>query len=242
MAQSSMLSSHFTRRDHNGLPVVVRKRKGLLGFVGEERTAEQLVEVQNWNATHSTLCSVVESLGSVLDRIEFLENRVLHESIRANSPKAPACSMKAIASTNDLVEDEIARLEDRDVLARQRFEEILGITRLVVKYSLQDTPETLPDAIPPRESRTLIRMFTQSSHTSYSNSLGFCCSNWKLSKPVKGFPDLQKDNKLLRQGLQNHCEGNRAPSDWISLIDNKVGSLSNFQFSMNFSASGTRAT
>lgn len=128
MAQSSMLSSHSNRRDHNGLPVVVRKRKELLGF-----------EVQNWNATHSTLCSVVESLGSSLDRIKFLENRVLHESVRASSPKAPAYSMKAIASINNsLVEDEIARLKDRDVLARQRFEEILGIIPLVVKYSLQD--------------------------------------------------------------------------------------------------------
>lgn len=229
MGHSSMLSSHSTCRDHNGLPVVVHKRKRLMGSGGEERTAEQLVEVQNWNATHSNLCSVVESLSSVLYRIEFLENRVLHESIGANSPKAPACSMTAIASTNDsLVEDEIARLEEKEALARQRFEEILNITQLVVKYSLQDTPDSLPGAIlprEPREPRTLIRIFTKSSHTSYSNSLGFCCSNWKLSKPVKGFADLQKDNKLLQQGLRNHCERSSAPSDWISLIGNIPGAL-----------------
>jgi hypothetical protein len=212
-----MLSSYCIRRDDNGLPVVARKRK--LGFVGEERTAEQLVEVQKWNAPHSILCSVVESLGFLLDRVAFLENHVLHDSIN----KARPCSMKANASIKyGLVEDEIARLKAREVLEKQRFEEILGITQLVMKYSLHDISDTLPDAISPCQSRkswTLIRMFKQSSHTSYTDSLGFCCSNWKLSKRVKGFPDLQQDNKLLRQGLRNHCEGSE-PSDWISLIDN----------------------
>ena len=134
MAQSSMLSGHSKRRDHNSLPIVVRKRKELSGFVGEERNAEQLLEVQNWNVSHTTLCSVVESLSSLLDRIEFLETRVLNESIRASSPKAPACTMNAITLTNDsLVKDETAQLNDRDVLARRRFEEILAITRLVTK-------------------------------------------------------------------------------------------------------------
>lgn len=91
------------------------------------------------------------SLGRILDRIQFLEDRVLHESIRANSQKAPACNVKANASTNhSLIEDEIARLKGRDVPERRLFEEILGITQLVV---LQDILYTLPNAIPPRESR-----------------------------------------------------------------------------------------
>jgi hypothetical protein len=215
-----MLSVHSKRRDHNSLPIVVRGPKELLGFVGEERNAEQLLEVQNWNANHTTLCSVVESLSSLLDRIEFLETHVLNESIRANNPKAPACTMNAIASTNNsLVKDEIAQLNDRDVLARRRFEEILAITRLVAKYSLRDIPENLLDAIQSREPRTLIRMFKRSSHSGYSNSLGFLCSNWKSSKAVKGIANLQKDNRLFEQSLRNHCEGS-APSGWISLIDN----------------------
>ena len=233
MAPSSMLSGHSKRRDHNSLPVVVRKRKELSGFVGEERNAEQLLEVQNWNVSHTTLCSVVESLSSLLDRIEFLETRVLNESIRASSPKAPANSMEPITSTNDsLVKDEIAQLNDRGVLARRRFKEILATRRLVANYSLRDIPENLPDARRLREPRTLIRMFKQSSHTSYSNSLGFSCSNWKSSKPVKGFADLQKDNKLFEQSLRNHCEGS-APSDWISLIDNIPEAL-NFIEKWNF--------
>jgi hypothetical protein len=218
-----MLSSHSPRRDHKGLPVVVRKRKGLNGLVGRTRTGEQLVAVQNWNASHESLCSVVESLRDVLDRIEFLEVRVLHDAIKANSPGALACNIKALASVRGvLVEDEITRLEDRYVLATQRFDEILCIARLVVRYSLQIIPDDLTDATTSLqlcEPRTLIRMFGQSSHTGYSINLGFYCSNWKLSKPVKSLSDLQKNNKLFEQGLRNHCEGSN-PSDWISLIDN----------------------
>ena len=45
MAQPSMLSGHSKRRDHNRLPIVVRGPKELLGFVAEERNAEQLLEV-----------------------------------------------------------------------------------------------------------------------------------------------------------------------------------------------------
>lgn len=56
----------------------------------------------------------------------------MSQLVRANSPKVPACSVKAIASTNDsLVEDEIARLKDKDVLARQQDEEILGFLFVV---------------------------------------------------------------------------------------------------------------
>lgn len=225
MTLPTMLSSHCIRRDHNGLPEVVRKRK--VGFAGVDRTAKQLVRDQDWNASHRTLCSVVESLRSLFDRIEFLEAHVLHKSIRANSPGAPAC-IKAIPSINSsLVEDEITRLQERDVLARQRFEEILGITRAAVEYLLQDIPDALPDGMLPwelRQPRTLIRIFTESSHTSYNTSLGFCCSKWKKSKSVAGLLDIQKDNELFRQGLRNHCEGNN-PSDWISLIDNIPGAM-----------------
>lgn len=122
--------------------------------------------------------------------------------------------MEAITSTNDvLVEDKIATLEDREVLARQRFEEILDITRLVVKYSLRDVPDAVPD-----RPQTLIRMFTGKSHTSYSNDFGFYCSNSRVSEPPKDLSDLMKDAELLRQSLRKHCEGTIDPSDWISLI------------------------
>ena len=217
MAELNMLSSHSARRDHNGVPVVPRKRK---------RPSSCMEE--NWNATRKILLSVVESLGTFLDHIKLLETCVLHQSFRADSLKASASTIEAITSTNDrLVEDEITLLNDREVVARQRFEEILSIAQLVMKYSLRDIPYTLPDAISPQKSskpQTLIRIFRKRSHTSYSDDLGFCCSKWKSSEPVKSFSDLQKDNKILRQSLRNHCEGND-PSEWISLTDDVLWAL-----------------
>jgi hypothetical protein len=64
---------------------------------------------------------------------------------------------------------------------------------------------------------TLMRVWTDRSHCSFSKYLGFRCSGWKACEPFASFQALQNEQILTTEALRDHCENKGAPSPWISL-------------------------
>ena len=211
-----MLSVHSTSRDQYGVPIV---RNIVKVPMGSDSSEEKLAK-KHWNEVHQSLRLKTADIRRLEERIEFFKNWSLryltplrHTFIQVNS---------TIRSPKDThLEDELAVLEGRQKSANAKWKEISFAMEILMRNALNeilDFPLQTPSD-PFQQPWTLMRFWHKSSHTAYSDSLGFQCSGWRTCKPADSFTKLKDDGILTTQQLQNHCKGTVSPSHWISLCD-----------------------
>ncbi len=137
---------------------------------------------------------------------------------------------KSINNISDRsVRDELATLANVLNLTQQRWREIFDIVSAGMTYTMRWVEDKFPTALfeePFCRPSTLIRLWTQESHSPYSDDLGFRCSDWASCKRYASIRDLLDGKVLTTESLRNHCEKKSRPSLWISFSDDASWMLS----------------
>jgi len=166
----------------------------------------------------------------LLAQIGFLERWFLPHIRPSKDPGTLVLADQSINRISDRsVPDELAALANVLNSTQQRWQEIFNIMSDGMVYTMRWVDDRFP-AVNSREllhkPSTLIRLWTQESHTPYSNDLGFRCSGWASCKRYASIKDLIDGKVLATESLQNHCEKKPRPSVWISSSDNASWVLS----------------
>lgn len=214
-----MLSQHSARRDHNGIPTVRKYRKSILN----RSNPQERIENENWNRRNKELLDITTKILDLLAQIGFLERWFLPH---LRSSKDPGSLVSADQGNNRppdrSVREELVALADMLNSMQQRWQEIFNIMSGVMVYTLRGVDDRFPPFNPAElflKPITLIRVWTQQSHSPYSEDLGFRCSGWTSCGRYTSIEDLEEGKILTTESLQNHCEKKPRPSLWISFSD-----------------------
>lgn len=223
------LSNYCNVRDSTGLPLTTMCER--LQFAEDpEPSAEEEQERKLWNIRNKRLCRVVYETRDIEQCIEFMEKWIL----RCSDP----LSQVSKATTGEhihadvLIEDEIAGLKTRKILTRSTLMELVTATGVLLRHKLAGVltqpPLQTTKLIPFDPPLTLIRIWSDDSHSPYTEPLGFRCGNWKNCEPANSFSELQTKAILDLQTISKHCEGAKHPSNWISFSASASWILSKF--------------
>lgn len=212
-----MLSQQSFQRDHDGIPLISPRRKFVLG----RSTPQERNEKETWNRTKKELHIVTTKIRDLLAQIVFMERWFLPHLRPSN---------KSINHISDRsVPDELAALANVLNSTQQRWQEIFDIVSAGMVYTMRWVEDRFPKVFseePFCRPSTLIRLWTQESHSPYSDELGFRCSDWASCKRYAGIRDLLDGTVLTTESLRNHCEKKSRPSVWISFSDDASWMLS----------------
>lgn len=214
-----MLSQHSAQRDHNGIPVVSPAPK----LIFWNTTSQKREEIEKWNQHNEELLELTTRIVDVLAQTEFMERWFLPLLRPSKNPMALALADESISHICDRsIADELATLAKRLNSAQQRWQEVHDIISAAMVYTMRWIDDRIPEAISGNSvSRpaTLIRLWTQESHSPYSDNLGFRCSGWKSCERRPSLTALLHDKAHSLQSLRSHCEKKSQPSVWISCSD-----------------------
>lgn len=211
-----MLSRHSTRRDRHGLPITSRERRQ----ASRDATPQECEQVEKRNRNNKALRVWTTEIRDLLEQTEFMERWFLPHLRPPRDPSALELASKSISHLSDRsVADELEALADMRNSARQRWQEIYKIMTAGMVYTMKWMDDCNPRAASGdlfSKPATLIRLWTEESHSPYTDELGFRCSGWESCGRYSSLGALQHDNVLSLQSLRSHCEKESRPSVWIS--------------------------
>jgi hypothetical protein len=159
----------------------------------------------------------------LLAQIEFMERWFLPYIRPSKDRGALILADQSINHiSNRSVPDELAELSIVLNSTQQRWQEIFNIMSDGMVYTMRWVDDRFPavnSGEPFRKPSTLIRLWTQESHSPYSDDLGFRCSDWASCERYASIKDLMDGTVLTTESLRNHCGKKPRPSVWISSSD-----------------------
>jgi hypothetical protein len=220
----SMLSKHSSRRDQYGIPIPFPCPRA----VPKTHTLEQRQKIQEWNSAQAELQELVTKLTNIFEEIAFVE----HWLLPLLNPAKETHDTKAHQST-DTENDVALSLEMRELKQKERnaiakWHHLKDVGTAALSYTLDGMGDHYPrhkDDTTYLEGLTLIRVWTDKSHTYFSEDFGFQCSNRSSSQPAKSLDELLSKQVLTPSHLQQHCGGSGNPSNWISLFNDASRAL-----------------
>lgn len=209
--------SDFTRRcDKFGIPVVVRSRKR----INNASLSEEDHCTKNWNTSCTALHRVTENLRFSVKRAQFFEHWVFRYMKPVQWPLI-------LCSTRISLEEGMQILEDKQREIDQEWQIFLPGMSIVLRHLVSRIPDDFPPKCNPFEQPlTLIRFWTDQSHSPYADACGFQCSGWATCRAVEKFSELKELDALTSDHLRAHCEGQHKPTHWISFSDDASWILS----------------
>ena len=222
-SSKEMLSGHSKGRDQHGIPVAYDYSK----VVFRKHPEDKRHEIQCWNRAHEILRSITADVGDLHGRIEFSQNWLLRKLNPLRRSSIQQSTNLTVGLSNDTsVGSEVTALENRKRSLVAHWKEISMATGILLRHTLIDVPDAFPETFELSQAPwTMIRFWSDVSHTKYDDSLGFRCSKWMECELTNSFSELKERGILTMQGLRDHCQEASDPSCWISLCDNASWTL-----------------
>ncbi|EPE28626.1 hypothetical protein GLAREA_09747 [Glarea lozoyensis ATCC 20868] len=230
----SMVLFDFCReQDEHGLPLFEAERDN--GSSGPRRSLPTNrdiypVEVVEWNQARNTrqtrYIQQTKELRSVQRSIYFLENWAFNRLSEPAGFTWIAPRSEPIPLSDNIPAEEFKLLlQQKETDSKNVVSELSTDANAFLQYKLNQPEAYNEDAIkddPSSSPRTLIRIYSDSSHSPYTESLGFRCGNWERCQPANSLEQLRNRQLLKLEGIRDHCEGKRKRSNWISFSDDAL--------------------